>query len=162
MNLQTSWQLWALGSAIFAAATAITAKIGVSGVDSNLGDGDSHRRYRIVRVGDRLAHRRAEQRGASERAHLVFPDFVGAGDGRFVAVLFPRVATRPRRARGARRQIKRGLRDRFGRAVSGRGADLARRFGRRAHRVGARGFWRREISPLRFCSRAGYHRARCR
>ena len=36
MKWQTSWQFWALGSAIFAAATAITAKIGVSGVDSNL------------------------------------------------------------------------------------------------------------------------------
>ena len=36
MNWQTSWQFWALGSAIFAAATAITAKIGVSGVNSNL------------------------------------------------------------------------------------------------------------------------------
>lgn len=36
MKWQMSWQLWALGSAIFAAATAITAKIGVSGVDSNL------------------------------------------------------------------------------------------------------------------------------
>ncbi len=31
-----SWQFWALGSAIFAAATAITAKVGVEGVDSNL------------------------------------------------------------------------------------------------------------------------------
>ncbi len=31
-----NWQLWALGSALFAAVTAITAKIGVSEVDSNL------------------------------------------------------------------------------------------------------------------------------
>ncbi len=31
-----TWQLWALGSALFAAVTAITAKIGVSEVDSNL------------------------------------------------------------------------------------------------------------------------------
>ena len=31
-----TWQLWALGSALFAAITAITAKIGVSEVDSNL------------------------------------------------------------------------------------------------------------------------------
>lgn len=36
MNPQTSWQFWALGSAIFAAITAITAKIGVKGVDSDL------------------------------------------------------------------------------------------------------------------------------
>ena len=36
MNWQTNWQLWALGSAVFAALTAITAKVGVSGVDSNL------------------------------------------------------------------------------------------------------------------------------
>ena len=33
---QSSWQLWALGSAAFAALTAITAKIGVQNVDSNL------------------------------------------------------------------------------------------------------------------------------
>jgi transporter family protein len=31
-----SWQLWALGSAFFAALTAILAKVGVRGVDSNL------------------------------------------------------------------------------------------------------------------------------
>ena len=31
-----NWQLWALGSALFAAITAVTAKIGVSHVDSNL------------------------------------------------------------------------------------------------------------------------------
>ena len=31
-----NWQLWALGSALFAAITAITAKIGVSEVNSNL------------------------------------------------------------------------------------------------------------------------------
>lgn len=31
-----SWLIWALLSALFAAATAILAKIGVSGVDSNL------------------------------------------------------------------------------------------------------------------------------
>ena len=36
MKWHSSWQLWALGSAVFAAITAITAKIGVSGVDSNL------------------------------------------------------------------------------------------------------------------------------
>lgn len=36
MKWQASWQFWAFGSAIFAAATAITAKVGVSGVDSNL------------------------------------------------------------------------------------------------------------------------------
>ncbi len=31
-----TWQIWALGSAFFAALTAVLAKIGVSGVDSNL------------------------------------------------------------------------------------------------------------------------------
>ena len=31
-----NWQIYALGSALFAALTAITAKIGVGGVDSNL------------------------------------------------------------------------------------------------------------------------------
>lgn len=33
---QSSWQFWALGSAAFAALTAVTAKIGVQNVDSNL------------------------------------------------------------------------------------------------------------------------------
>ena len=33
---QNSWQIWALGSAAFAALTAITAKIGVQNVDSDL------------------------------------------------------------------------------------------------------------------------------
>ena len=36
MNLITSWQAWAFGSAIFAALTAIFAKVGVADIDSNL------------------------------------------------------------------------------------------------------------------------------
>ena len=35
MNLLGSWQLWALGSAAFAALTAIFAKIGVEGINSD-------------------------------------------------------------------------------------------------------------------------------
>jgi transporter family protein len=31
----TDWRLWALGSAVFAAATALLAKVGVAGVNSN-------------------------------------------------------------------------------------------------------------------------------
>lgn len=36
MTLPASWLLWALGSAAFAAATAILAKIGVAGVPSDV------------------------------------------------------------------------------------------------------------------------------
>jgi transporter family protein len=35
-NTSSSWILWALLSAVFAAATALLAKIGVAGIDSNL------------------------------------------------------------------------------------------------------------------------------
>ena len=35
MNPLASWQFWALGSALFAALTAILAKIGISGVNSD-------------------------------------------------------------------------------------------------------------------------------
>ncbi|WP_071675075.1 EamA family transporter [Nioella nitratireducens] len=35
-HLTTSWQIWALLAAIFAALTAIFAKIGVEGIDSDL------------------------------------------------------------------------------------------------------------------------------
>jgi transporter family protein len=35
-NLASDWRLWALGSAVFAAATALLAKIGVEGVNSNV------------------------------------------------------------------------------------------------------------------------------
>ncbi len=34
-GLLTSWQVWALGSAVFAALTAIFAKVGVTGVNSD-------------------------------------------------------------------------------------------------------------------------------
>ena len=34
--MQNDWRLWALGSAAFAALTAVLAKVGVTGVDSNL------------------------------------------------------------------------------------------------------------------------------
>ena len=36
MNLLTSWQLWAVLSAVFAALTAIFAKVGVEAIDSDL------------------------------------------------------------------------------------------------------------------------------
>ncbi len=36
LDLSQSWQLYALGSAFFAALTAILGKIGVCGIDSNL------------------------------------------------------------------------------------------------------------------------------
>lgn len=36
MNGEASWFFWALGSAVFAAATAILAKIGVAGVPSDV------------------------------------------------------------------------------------------------------------------------------
>lgn len=36
MNLLTSWQVWAILSALFAALTAIFAKVGVTEIDSNL------------------------------------------------------------------------------------------------------------------------------
>jgi len=35
MNWMADWRVWALGSAVFAAATAILAKVGVEGVNSN-------------------------------------------------------------------------------------------------------------------------------
>ena len=34
--MQTDWRWWALGSALFAAATSVLAKVGVAGVSSNL------------------------------------------------------------------------------------------------------------------------------
>ncbi len=34
--MQTDWRIWALGSALFAAFTALLAKVGVAGVSSNL------------------------------------------------------------------------------------------------------------------------------
>ena len=34
-GLASDWRLWALGSAVFAAATALLAKVGVEGVNSN-------------------------------------------------------------------------------------------------------------------------------
>lgn len=36
LTTRFGWQLWALLSAVFAAATALLAKVGVSGIDSNL------------------------------------------------------------------------------------------------------------------------------
>lgn len=36
MRMIGSWQLWAIGSAIFAALTAVFGKIGVADIDSNL------------------------------------------------------------------------------------------------------------------------------
>ena len=100
---QSSWQVWALVSAAFAALTAITAKIGVQNVDSNLAT--AIRTVVILLFAWAIAWKSNALNGLqvlAPRAWAIF-GVVGFGNRCIVAVLFSRSATWPGFARGAGR-----------------------------------------------------------
>ena len=136
------WIVFALLSAFFAALTAILAKVGVSGIDSNLATAI---RTSVILVltwaialavphaggGGIAALRRRHRR--PDGAKLALPDFVGAGDGALVALLFQGAAARGCLEGGAHRQTFRGFCDCAGDALSARTGRSESAGGRRAH-----------------------------
>ena len=88
----TSWWVFALLSALFAALTAIFAKIGMRGVDSDLVTALRTVVVLLLTWGIVLV-RGAEQAAPAHGPQLDVFGLVGPGDGRLLAVLFPGPAT---------------------------------------------------------------------
>ena len=105
MTALSSWQFWAVLSAIFAALTkAIFAKS--RGGEYQLRPRHFHphhcrHRYAGISAG---GDRAVSDAGDNSAAHLSVPAAVGTGYWRVMAVLFPRAENRPGGAGGANRQ----------------------------------------------------------
>jgi Co/Zn/Cd efflux system component len=131
----SSWQFWAVLSAVFAALTAIFAKVGVENVNSDLAT--FIRTIVVICILGLIVYATRQFQNPSEisgRTYL-FLLLSGLGTGRVMAVLFPRAETRQRGASGADRQIERRAGRHLRRAVSRRktvrGELARRRAGRR-------------------------------
>ena len=117
------WIAWALLSAVFAAATALLAKVGIKGIDSNLATAI---RTSVVLVFTwaialSLGHHHAI--ADIGRRSWVFLVLSGMCDGAFVALLLSRAADGAGVEGGADRQAERGDCDCVCVAVSGREPD---------------------------------------
>ncbi len=85
-----SWQTWAGLSAVFAALTAILAKLGVGGINSNFATLDPDCLYPHPRRDHRFRHAGMAGAEFDFTAKLPVSGVVGFGDGRLVALLFSR------------------------------------------------------------------------
>jgi len=124
--LTSSWQIWAVLSAIFAALTAIFAKVGVEGINSDLA---TLIRTVIVLITLSLilfATGQFNHPGPIAAKSWLFLLLSGLGTGGVLAVLFPRAEARPCHAGGADRQTERGAGRPVRRHVSRRTAVLER------------------------------------
>ena len=84
-----SWQLWALLSAVFAALTAIFARIGVENIGSDLAT--FIRTVVVLKLPHLAACHRPVRDVASDLAtNLDFSHSLGPRDGSFLALLLPR------------------------------------------------------------------------
>ena len=101
-----TWIGWALLSALFAAATALLAKVGVAHVDSNLATAVRTSVVVVFAWGIRCWRCWASQCGEMTRprpAHLALSCALRAGHRTQLAVLLPRVTARAGLARGPAR-----------------------------------------------------------
>ena len=115
MNFE-SWQIWAVLSAVFAALTAIFAKIGVENINSDLA---TFIRTVVVLVSFVLllfATGQFVSPGPDFGPNLDIPDSVGPWHRRVLAMLFPRPEARPGVAGRPGRQTQRGAGRDFRRA----------------------------------------------
>jgi transporter family protein len=90
MTTSTSWFYWALLSAVFAAMTAIFAKIGIQGVDSDLATLVRTAIIMVVLSGLCMVCRKVEQSIRTFLQDLAVPGTVRPGEGRLMGVLLPR------------------------------------------------------------------------
>ena len=127
-----SWIGWALLSAVFAAATALLAKVGVEHVDSNLATAIRTTVVVIFAWGIALALGKHGEIRTLDRRTTALSDAVRPGNGPLLAVLFPRTAIGPSLARSASRQAERATGDGVCRFDAGRKNGRRRNSGRPA------------------------------
>ena len=96
-----TWQSWAFLSAVFAALTAIFAKIGVSDINSDMATLIRTVIILCVLALIVLATGQWQELSGNNITHVAVPDALGAGHGGFLGVLFPRAENWRCGARGA-------------------------------------------------------------
>ena len=101
-----SWQSWAFLSAVFAALTAIFAKIGVSEINSDMATLIRTAIILAVLTLDRSGYGAVAGSFRDHITHVAVPDALGAGHRSILGMLFPRVENRRCGAGGARRQAQ--------------------------------------------------------
>ena len=101
-----TWQSWAFLSAVFAALTAIFAKIGVSDINSDMATLIRTVIILCVLALIVLATGQWQELSGITSRDVAVPDALGAGDGSFLGMLFPRAENWRCGARGARRQAQ--------------------------------------------------------
>lgn len=110
MSFLKTWQAFALGSAFFAALTAVFGKMGVSELKSEFRDLRAHRRHFAGHGTRRLCETRMA--GAAQRFYVQpnVLDLVGSRNGLLMALLLPGIAARTRLFGRSGRQAQRGPR----------------------------------------------------
>ena len=118
-----TWIFWALLSAIFAAATALLAKVGVAHVDSNLATAVRTTVVVFFTWGIALALGKHGELKDLDRRTVMYLDPERAGDGALMAVLLSRTANGAGFAGGSAGQAERAAGDGVCMAAAGREAD---------------------------------------
>ena len=126
-------------SAVFAAATAVLAKVGVSGIDSNLATAIRTTVVLLFTWGIAIALEKHGGMARDQPPELGVPGVVRAVHRYVVDLLFSRAAERASVKRGADRQAERGSGDGAGVGVSGRDGGADEAGGRRVDRGGSIG-----------------------
>ena len=133
MRLTTSWIVWAILSAFFAALTALFAKEGVAHIDSNLATAVRTSVVLIMAWFIALQFGRPHELASLDRKTLGFLCASGVATGLSWALLLPRSLARPSLQSRAARQIERRLRSSPGVARTRRGHHTRKAGRRRAH-----------------------------
>ena len=145
-----SWQFWAILSAVFAALTAIFAKVGVAGINADLATLIRTLIILSLVAGIVAATGQWQPPSTISTRSWTFLVLSGLGNGRVVAVLFPCAQDRRGGESRANRQIERGARGGDRGRLSRRETVIAKLDRHRLDRCG-RGACRGEVessSPL--------------
>ena len=102
-----TWLFWALLSAVFAAATALLAKVGVAGIDSNLATAIRTTVILVFTWAIAIGSREASRPGGDRPAKLAVPRPLRHLHRPLLALLLPRPADGARLQRRASRQAQR-------------------------------------------------------
>lgn len=88
------WMIYAVLSAVFASLTAILGKVGIEGVDSNLGTGNPYNGCARYGLANGHGQRKMAADKDGRKKGICLRDAIGTGNRRVVAVLLPRTPDR--------------------------------------------------------------------
>ena len=128
-----NWILWALLSALFAGLTAVLAKVGVSGVNSNLATAIRTTVVLVFTWAIAFGSVSPSRIGVNRTANMAFSSLIRACNRTFMAVLLSGFTDGQRLACRAYRQTQRRVRHGFRRYILARTVNVASLDGRRAY-----------------------------